>query len=207
MGATMSAGLSFKWFNSLFDGTNYQSLDQEIAALPAGSGGLLFLPHLSGERTPHVNPNLSGAFLGLRLNTGRAHLARAVLEGVVYSLYQCLETCGDLGLRAGELIASGGGARSAVWLQILADVFALSVVTASCEEQACMGAVAAAFSGCGVFTSIKEACFSLVRYKARKIEPDEKAHKTYQEFYRHYKNAFEGSNKTLQFLSESGGPF
>ncbi|MDR3335037.1 MAG: xylulokinase [Treponema sp.] len=204
MGATMTAGLSFKWYRSRFTGEDYRTLDNEIAILPAGAGGLLFLPYLSGERTPHVNPDLSGAFLGLRLDTGKAHLARAVLEGVAYSLYQCLETCEDLGLHTGELIASGGGARSAVWMQILADVFALPIKTTVTEEQACIGAAAAAFSGGGVFSSIEEACRSMVHYQPGCREPDLDQHRIYQEFYQHYKEAYRGSSKTLQYLTELG---
>jgi xylulokinase len=200
----MTAGLSFKWFNSLLGGVDYQDLDREIASLPAGSGGLLFLPYLSGERTPHVNPDLSGAFLGLRLDAGRVHLARAVLEGVAYSLYQCMEVCGNLGLYTGELIASGGGARSAVWMRIFADVFALPIKTSCCEEQACLGAAVAAFSGCGVFTSIEEACRALVHYKPGSIEPNISAHRIYQEFYQKYKEAYNGIGKTLQSLTELG---
>jgi xylulokinase len=204
MGATMTAGLSFKWYRSLFVGDDYRALDNEVAALSPGAGGLLFLPYLSGERTPHVNPLLSGAFLGLNLNTGKAHLARAVLEGVAYSLYQCLEVCESLGLHAGELIASGGGARSAVWMQILADVFARPLKTTLTEEQACLGAAVAAFTGGGTFASLEEACLSMVRYKPRYWEAEPARHRIYEEFYQRYKEAYQGSGATLQRLTELG---
>jgi xylulokinase len=204
MGATMTAGLSFKWYRSLFTDENYRALDNEVAALRPGAGGLLFLPYLSGERTPHVNPHLSGAFLGLTLNTGKAHLARAVLEGVAYSLYQCLEVCENLGLHADELIASGGGARSAVWMQILADVFARPLKATLTEEQACLGAAAAAFSGSGSFASIEEACRNMVHYKPNYWEGDLSRHGVYQEFYQRYKEAYQGSGQTLQRLTELG---
>ncbi|MDR2476706.1 MAG: xylulokinase, partial [Treponema sp.] len=105
MGAIMSAGLALKWLNGIFPAASYRQLDEEAGKLPPGSGGLVFLPYLNGERTPHVNPNLSGMFMGLNLNTGRIHLARAVMEGVTYALMQCIEVCGGLGLSTNELIA------------------------------------------------------------------------------------------------------
>ncbi|MEI3175438.1 MAG: FGGY-family carbohydrate kinase [Lachnospiraceae bacterium] len=113
MGAIMNAGLSFKWFNSLFEKTDYNLINEQVAKVKPGSGGVVFLPYLNGERTPHVNPNLSGMFLGVNLNTGRAEMSRAVMEGVAFALNQCIEVCGNLGLRAKSMIASGGGARSA----------------------------------------------------------------------------------------------
>jgi xylulokinase len=204
MGATMTAGLSLKWFTTTFKTGDYRQLDDEAAALPPGSGGLLFLPWLNGERTPYVNPDLSGAFLGLNLSTGNAHLARAVMEGVTFSLYQCIEICGALGLHADELIASGGGARSRLWLQILADVFGLPLKTAVLNEQACLGAAAAAFIGTGVFNSFDEACSRLVAYKPERHEPVQGSHQIYEAFYRQYREAYSRIGETLQSLSGLG---
>jgi xylulokinase len=204
MGATMTAGLSLKWFNTAFNNGDYRQLDDEAAALPPGAGGLLFLPWLNGERTPYVNPDLSGAFLGLSLGTGNAHLARAVMEGVVFSLYQCFEICGELGLHTDELIASGGGARSRLWLQILADVFGLPLKTTILNEQACLGAAAAAFTGAGVFNSIDEACSCLVTYKPERHEPVQGSHQIYEAFYRQYRETYSHIGETLQSLSGLG---
>jgi xylulokinase len=204
MGATMSAGLSLKWFKGLFPGGGYRELDAEIERLPPGSGGLIFLPYLNGERTPHVNPNLSGLFMGLSLNTGRAHMARAVMEGVCYSLMQCLEVCGGLGLRAGELIASGGGARSPVWLQMQADVYNMPLKTTVTEEQASIGAAAAAGVGSGIFSSLEEACRELIRYKEKTYVPNAANHRIYQNYYRLYKDAFCGYGEIIQRITELG---
>jgi xylulokinase len=201
MGATMTAGLSLKWFNQLFAGADFQHLDAEAAALPPGAGGVLFLPWLNGERTPFVNPDLSGAFLGLSLSTGKANLARAVMEGVAFSLYQCGEVCGELGLHAAELIASGGGARSRVWLQILADLFGLPLKTAVLNEQACLGAAAAAFTGAGVFGSIAEAVSRLVAYKPERVEPIRSHHDVYTAFYRQYQETYPAIGGVLQNLT------
>lgn len=204
LGATMTAGLSLKWFNNLFTGDSYRNLDANVEKLPPGSGGVIFLPYLNGERTPHVNPDLSGMFIGLNLNTGRIHLARAVMEGVTYALMQCIEICGDLGLHADELIASGGGARSALWLQMQADIYNIPLKTAVNEEQACLGAAIAAGVGAGIFSSIGEACGKLVKYKEKKYIPNPLNHSIYQEYYCLYKDAFCGIGTTLQRVTELG---
>ncbi|MDR2739502.1 MAG: xylulokinase [Treponema sp.] len=204
MGATMSAGLAFKWFRGIFPGGDYRTLDGEIEKLVPGSGGLLFLPYLNGERTPHVNPNISGMFMGLNLNTTGTHMARAVMEGVTYSLLQCIEICGTLGLKAGELIASGGGARSPVWLQMQADVYNMPLKTTVTEEQACIGAAVMAGVGSGAFGSVEEACASFVRYKDNVYTPNAKNHDIYRQYYCLYKDAYTGSQKTIQSLTEQG---
>jgi xylulokinase len=204
MGATMTAGLSLKWFNSLFDSGDYRQIDAEVGALLPGAGGLLFLPWLNGERTPYIKPDLSGAFLGLSLNTGRAHMARAVMEGVAYSLYQCFEVCAGMGLRGEDIIASGGGARSRVWLAILSDVFGTPLKTTVLSEQACLGAAIAAFTGIGVFGSLADACSSLVAYKPQRQEPSADNHAIYRQFYRQYTNAYTFIGGTLQNLNGLG---
>ena len=204
MGASMSAGLCLKWFKSMFPPVSYRQLDEEAGKLPPGSGGLVFLPYLNGERTPHVNPNLSGMFMGLNLNTSRIHLARAVMEGVTYALMQCIEVCGGLGLRTDELIASGGGARSPLWLQMQADVFNTPLKTTVTEEQAGIGAAVAAGVGAGIFSSIDEACGKLVKYKDTVYVPDAANHRIYQEYYQLFKDAYRGSAETLQQVTELG---
>lgn len=204
MGASMSAGLALKWFCGLFGDTDYRKLDGEIAGLDPGSGGLVFLPYLNGERTPHVDPNLSGVFMGLNLNTRRTHLARSVMEGVCYALMQCIEVCGGLGLSAKELIASGGGARSPLWLQMQADVYNIPLKTTVQAEQAGIGAAAAAGSGAGIFTSIDEACRALIRYKDKTYTPVPAAHRIYQEYYRLFKDAYTGSRETIRKITKLG---
>ena len=201
MGAIMSAGLALKWLNGLFPAADYRQLDEEAGKIPPG-GGLIFLPYLNGERTPHVNPNLSGMFMGLNLNTTRIHLARAVMEGVSYALMQCIEVCGGLGLRTGELIASGGGARSPLWLQMQADIFNIPLKTTVTEEQAGIGAAAAAGVGAGLFGSVDEACGALIKYHDKKYSPNAANHRIYQEYYQLFKDAYRGSAETLQRITE-----
>jgi xylulokinase len=204
MGATMTAGLSLKWFNNLFDSKDYRWIDTEAGILPPGAGGLLFMPWLNGERTPYVKPDISGAFLGLSLNTGRAHMARAVMEGVAFSLYRCFEVCAALGLRGTDIIASGGGARSRVWLAILSDIFGAPLKTTIFSEQACLGAAITAFTGAGVFDSLTAACSRLVCYKPERQEPLADNHTIYQAFYRQYTDVYARIGDTLQNLNGLG---
>lgn len=107
VGAIMNAGLSYSWLCKLLTIDNLEEMNQKIATLSNGSNGLIFLPYLTGERTPHMNPNLSGAFVGLDVNTTRTEMARSVMEGVVYALNQCLELCKKLGLELDYITASG----------------------------------------------------------------------------------------------------
>ena len=204
MGAIMSAGLSLKWFNNLFPGDSYSKLDEEAGKIPPGSGGVIFLPYLNGERTPHVNPDLSGMFLGLNINTTRIHLARAVMEGVVYALNQAIEVCGELGLRTGELIASGGGARSSLWLQMQADVFNIPLKTTVTEEQAGIGAAVVAGVGTGLFGSLAEACGKLIKYKEKIYTPNSANHRIYEEYYRLFKDTYLDGRETLERITKLG---
>jgi xylulokinase len=204
MGAMISAGLSFKWISGLLGDKDYRKLDAEIAELTPGSGGLLFLPYLNGERCPNMDPNLSGAFLGLNLDTRRVHLARAVMEGVTYTLTQCMEVCSGLGLSFNELIASGGGAQSPVWLQMQADIYNVPLKTTVLQEQASIGAAAVAGSGAGIFSSISEACSALVKYKDTLWLPDPSRHQIYEEYYGLFKDASTRGAVTLQRLTKLG---
>ncbi|GMO38454.1 MAG: xylulokinase [Termitinemataceae bacterium] len=200
MGATMTAGLAFKWFTkNIASVSGYDSLDSEIAA--ADPQPIIFLPYLNGERTPHLNPSLRAAFLGMTLTTVRAGMARAVMEGIAFSLLDCINACAQLGLYAADLIASGGGARSSAWLQIQADIYGLPLKIACIQEQACIGAAAVAGIGCGIYKSLEDACEKLVHYKEDRYMPNMTRHKWYGELYKKYKAAYE-ANKEL--LSELG---
>ena len=204
MGAIMNAGLSLKWFNSLFETADYNQINEQVAKVKPGSGGVIFLPYLNGERTPHVNPNLSGMFMGVNLNTGRPEMTRAVMEGVAFALYQCIEVCGKLGLRADNMIASGGGARSGPWLQIQADIFDIPLQVADTEEQAGLGSAIAAGVGAGIYRDIEEGCSRAVRYQDFTVYPDPARHKVYEEYYQLYKDTYEASREVLQQVTLMG---
>jgi len=138
-------------------------LTEAAAQVPPGCEGLLFLPYLTGERTPYPDPNARGVFFGLTLRHGKAHLTRAVLEGVTYGLRDSLELMRALGLSIEQVRASGGGARSPLWRQILADIFDAEIATVDVTEGAAYGAALLAAVGAGVYGSVTEACRAVIR--------------------------------------------
>jgi xylulokinase len=194
----MTAGLSLDWWHRIIGDVNYEQLNREVDAVQPGCGGVVFLPYLNGERTPHVNPNLSGMFMGVNIGTTRAHMTRAVMEGVAFSLMQCIEICGSLGFKAESLVASGGGARSKPWLQLQADIYNIPPRISETKEQAGMGAAIAAGVGAGIYRDLEEGCKAAVCYKDEIIVPDAQRHKIYSEYYELYKEAYASSKGVLQ---------
>ncbi len=186
MGVMLSAAGSYQWYrNTLGGGAGYPELDAEAARAPAGAEGLFFLPYLSGERMPHPDPDARGAFIGLSLRHGREHMTRAVLEGVCYGMRDGLELMRALGLRSKEIIASGGGARSPLWRQMLADTFETCVVTVNATEGAAYGAAVLAGVAAGVYDSVEEACATTVRTTGD-TDPGADA-AVYRTLYPHYR--------------------
>jgi len=164
MGVTQGAGLSLQWFrNQLAPHATYDELMAEAATVPAGSRGLFWLPYLMGERTPHLDPFARGGWIGLTAAHTRADLLRSIVEGVSYSQRDCLNLIADLGIPATSLRASGGGARSPFWRQLLADVFAKPIASLENQEGSAYGAALVAMVGCGEFSSVPEACRAAVR--------------------------------------------
>jgi xylulokinase len=165
MGVMLSAAGSLRWFrDALAPGVAFEELVEEAAHAPPGSDGLLFLPYLTGERTPYPDPLARGAFVGLTVNHGRAHLTRAVLEGVAFGMRDSLELMRSAGLPPpSEIRATGGGIRSDLWRQILADVLGAAIVTTSSAEGAAQGAATLAAVGAGWFDTVQDACRALVR--------------------------------------------
>lgn len=205
MGAMMSAGLSMQWCMRLLGKTDYQGLNEAVAKVAPGSGGVIFLPYLNGERTPHMNPDISGAFLGLNLHTGAPELARSVMEGVVFALCQCMELCREMGLEARDyLISSGGGAKSEEWLQMQSDIFHMPIRIAAVQEQACLGAAIAAGVGAGIYADIEEGCAALVRYEERICLPESRRHERYMEYYQIFKEAYPANASLLNRLTLLG---
>ena len=183
MGATLSAGLSLRWFrDNVADGIPYARLSEEAAEVPPGSDGLIFLPYLVGERTPHMDPKATGCFVGLTLRHGRAHMARAIMEGVAFAMRDSLEIFKELGVTTHKAIASGGGARSPIWRQIQADVFGVDLVTVDVAEQAGVGAALLAGVGVGVFSNVAEACERAISY-GETTSPIEENRALYSERY------------------------
>lgn len=165
MGVMLSAAGALRWFrDALAPGTGFAQLDAEAARVPAGAEGLLFAPYLTGERTPYPDPAARGAFVGLTVRHDRGHLARAVLEGVAFGLRDSLEAMTGAGMpRPRQIRASGGGTRSPLWRQILADVLGAEIVSVSTAEGAAAGAGVLAAVGAGWFPSVGEAASAMVK--------------------------------------------
>ena len=159
MGGVLNSGISLKWITKqVLRDDDYAAVNRAVAQCPAGSDGLFFLPYLTGERTPHMDPKARGVFMGLTLDHGRGHMERAVMEGVAYALRDCLEVLLEAGAPCERIVAAGGGARSDVWLQIQADIFERDVYRSASLEQACLGAAITAAVGAGEYPDFETAC-------------------------------------------------
>jgi xylulokinase len=170
MGVMLSAAGSLRWLRDVVGGS-YEELVAEAERWPPGVEGLTFLPYLAGERTPHADPDARGAFVGLSVRHDRGALVRAVLEGVAFGLRDSLELLRELGVRASVGRASGGGARSRLWLQIVASVLGIPLELTAVEEGSAYGAALLAGVSAGVFSDVHEAVRSCVRV-TETIEPD-----------------------------------
>ena len=190
MGVTQGAGLSLQWFrNQLAPGIPYDDLMAEAATAPAGSQGLYWLPYLMGERTPHLDATIRGGWVGLTARHRRADLIRAVVEGVSYSQMDALEIIEGLGVPANSVRASGGGANSPFWRQILADVFAKPVVTLESQEGSAYGAALLGMVATGVFATVPEACRATVR-ETETVMPEAEAVAVYATGHEVYKSLY-----------------
>jgi xylulokinase len=166
--ATLGAGLSLRWLREevldIRDADADAQLIRLAESVPPGAGGLLFLPYLAGERAPLLDPEAGGAFIGLRLEHGRAHLARAVLEGIAYSLRHALEPLQEAGVQPTTVILAGGLAQSPVMRAIMADVLGRTVTPLITAEQSALGAALLAAHQAGFFPTLSDACDAAVRY-------------------------------------------
>jgi xylulokinase len=186
MGVMLSAAGSLQWLRAALGGASYDELLREAAAWAPGVEGLLFQPYLAGERTPHADPDARGAFVGLSLRHDRGALTRAVLEGVAYGLRDSLELLRSVGVDAQVGRASGGGARSELWLRIAASVLGLPLERTVVEEGAAYGAALLAGVSHGVFADAHEAVAACVRVRDR-IEPDPDWQRSYEAGYERFR--------------------
>ena len=180
MGVTQAAGLSLRWFRDRFgagagDGRDpYERLSEEAASAPPGADGALWAPYLMGERTPHLDPHARAALVGLTASHTRAHIIRAILEGVAFSLRDTLTIFKEMKVPVETIRLGGGGARSSLWRQIQADVYGRPVEIVEAEEGAAYGAALLAGVGGGLWPSVDAACDAVVRVASR-IEPNSAA--------------------------------
>jgi xylulokinase len=194
MGVTQAAGLSLRWVRDHWYGVapsaaSYDELTREAAAVPPGADGVLWAPYLMGERTPHLDPHIRGALIGLAAHHGRGHIVRAVLEGVAFSLRDTFTIFSELQIPVERIRLGGGGARSPLWRQIQADVYDHAVETVKADEGAAFGAAVLAGVGARIWSSVDEACDALVQ-TAERITPNaavaEKMNERYAAFTRVY---------------------
>ena len=206
MGVTQAAGLSLRWFADQFStlraDDRYEALTKEATSVPAGAGGVIWLPYLMGERTPHLDPNARGALLGLSAGHTRGHVVRAILEGVAFSLKDSFTIFEEMKVPVGTVRLGGGGARSVLWRQIQADVYEREVEVLSAEEGAAYGAAILAGVGAGSWSTVDEACSAVVRV-AQRVAPDQWSAAVMRESYEKFRRAY----PMLRPILESGeGP-
>ena len=189
MGVTQGAGLSLRWFRDQFgagadDGRDpYTRLTEDAARVAAGANGLLWTPYLMGERTPHLDPQARASLVGLTASHTRAHVVRAIMEGVAFSLRDTFEIFKEMNVPVQEIRLGGGGARSKLWRQIQADVYGRVVKTVEAEEGAAYGAALLAGVGAGAWPSVDAACDAAVRIKSA-VEPNPEAAEALERQYR-----------------------
>ncbi len=189
MGVMLSAAGALQWLRHALGEASYEELLREAEAWPPGTEGLLFQPYLQGERTPHADADARGAFTGLTLRHDRGALVRAVLEGVAYGLRDSLELLRDVGVDAQVARISGGGARSELWLKIVASVLGLPLERTIAEEGAAFGAALLGGVKEGVFADAREAVEATVRVRDR-VEPDATWQAAYDDGYLRYRQLY-----------------
>ncbi|TMD53272.1 MAG: xylulokinase [Chloroflexi bacterium] len=198
MGVTLAAGAALEWWRGLFNPPSTPEQLAELAATAApGSGGLLFLPYLYGERSPLLDPRARGAFVGLTASHGAAELTRAVMEGVVFSLRESLEIIAELA-PVEAIRATGGGARSRLWAQLQADVYNRPVALMGVEEGAAYGAALLAGVAAAIYPDL-EAASQLTRVRET-IEPDRSTRSVYDELFGTYLTLYPGLSGAMHAL-------
>jgi len=194
MGVTQGAGLSLRWFRDQFgvqsqESDPYESLTREAADVPAGADGLLWAPYLMGERTPHLDPNARGALVGLTASHTRAHVVRAILEGVAFSLRDSFEIFREMSVPLSTIRLGGGGARSKLWRQIQADIYGHEVETVEAEEGAAYGVALLAGVSAGHWPTVDAACDAVVKTRDS-VAPDAAAAKVLDQHYQAYRKLY-----------------
>lgn len=211
MGVMLSAAGSFRWFRDALGQEEkrqaesemrdvYDILTGEGAHASAGCEGLIFLPYLTGERTPYPDPDARGAYFGITLRHGKPHMVRSTLEGVAYGLRDSLELMRALGLEIRQVRASGGGARSPLWRQILSDVFNSEIALVNITEGAAYGAALLAGAGSGVYASVEDACAQTIRITDSVKQGNDTS--VYDDYYQVYRALYPALKAQFKQVSE-----
>ena len=202
MGVTLAAGDSLSWLKrTVFPNLDFAEIVDLAAQSQPGSNGLLFAPYLSGERTPHGDANIRGSFIGLSGMHTEADIARAVLEGITFSLYDSIAYLRETGKNISEIVAIGGGAQSEFWLQLQADIFNADIKSLRNAEGPSMGAAMIAAYGLGWFESLEDCVEQFIEYGAV-YHPDAERHQRYQQFYNLYQQVYPQTKDITKGLLE-----
>jgi xylulokinase len=200
MGVTLSAGGSLSWWRESLGG-DYGELVEAASGVQAGSEGLVFLPYLSGERTPYLDPKARGAFFGLTARHGVEHMTRAVMEGVIFSLRDSLQIMRGLGVPVEDVRATGGGARSVLWRQLQADIYSTPIRRTVADEGPAYGAALLAGVASGTYADVDEAV-SVVKLREEITEPDTDRAKIYEEHYEVYRSLYPATSSAMSLLTD-----
>ncbi len=212
MGVTQGAGLSLKWFRDQFCGSEkeaamymdvdpYFLMDQLAAKVPVGSNRLLYLPYLMGERTPHLDPDARGVFFGLSAMHTKRDMLRAVMEGVAFSLRDCVEVFREMGISVSDMMACGGGGSSKLWRSMLSDLYSCSVKTASSKEGPALGVAILAAVGTGFYSSVPEACDAIVGVD-KIVDPIAENVPEYEKYYQLYRSIYPALKDSFKTLAQ-----
>jgi xylulokinase len=196
MGVTLAAGYSLTWFKNTFaKGESFNELLSGVDQIRPGANGLLFTPYIVGERTPHPDAVIRGSFIGIDGSHERIHFARAVMEGITFSLNESVHLFREAGKTVDTIVSIGGGAQNPVWLQMQADIFNADVVALENEQGPGLGAAMLAAYGCGWFDSL-EACADQFVKRASTYKPEPAAVEAYAGLFRIYQEVY-GQTKAL----------
>ncbi|PHK50116.1 xylulokinase [Staphylococcus edaphicus] len=204
MGVTLAAGDSLRWLkNNILPHLNYDQIISKAKSAPLGSNGLLFTPYLSGERTPHGDASIRGSFIGLKTSHNRNDIARSVIEGITFSLYESINYLRHMGKTITSVTSIGGGAQSDFWLQLQADIFNTKIKKLKHEEGPCMGAAMLAALGLGWYEHVADITKHFIKYEYV-FEPDSKRHKQYMAYFELYQAVYQQTQSiTAQLLKIS----
>lgn len=202
MGVVLSAGAALDWWRRSSGKGTFDALVSEAAEVEAGSGGVTFLPYLSGERTPHADANARGIFFGMHVGTERAHMTRAVMEGISFALRDSMELMNELGVKPSDAVAVGGGVNSSMWLQMLSDVVDLPLRTVGPSEGAPLGAAMLASVGAGAFACVGDAGKAWLN-SVESVEPRGSLRWVYDDGYKRYRALYPALQEL--FNTGSGG--
>jgi len=190
MGVMLSAASSLKWWvEDVNVGTSFEGLLKEAEESEVGSNGVIFLPYLMGERTPYADPDAKGCFMGLNMHVKRGDLTRAVLEGVSFGLRDSLEILKDLNIPIHQIRVIGGGSKSGLWKQIIADVFNHRIVEINTNQGGALGAAILAAVGSGQYKNVEECCKALIT-TVNEINPTEEHVNKYEKIYKKYRSLY-----------------